>query len=117
MLTGLPPFFGQTMQIVMKRILNGEFCMKNYFSKEVVDLIRRLLCIDVFFKIITLFRWKKDLDRKKEPKKLRVILFIALSNGNDLLANNALLLQSTLLSLVERLKKRSQYWTLNVLRR
>ena len=49
MLTGLPPFFGQTMQIVMKRILNGEFRMKNYFSKEVVDLIRRLLCIDVFF--------------------------------------------------------------------
>jgi len=72
MLTGLPPFYSQNINIMYQKILNGELRFPSYVSSEAQSLLEGLLNRDVEKRLASNCKshpWFKDIDWDKLDRK------------------------------------------------
>ena len=76
MICGTPPFFSNNIKILYKNISQSKLMLHDYFSDELKDLLRQLLCRDPYKRIGVLDKndlknheWFKDIDWIKLGKK------------------------------------------------
>ena len=76
MICGTPPFFSNNIKILYKNITQSKLMLYDYFSDELKDLLRQLLCRDPYKRIgvsdkneLKNHEWFKDMDWVKLGKK------------------------------------------------